>query len=142
MPSDSKPTAEQAFREAFERLKVNKPIRIPLNSPVSQNNVAREAAVDSSALRKSRYPRLILEIQAFVEIQAHQEPTPRQANLLARRQRADLKERLREVATQRDCAQSQLLSAHRAVLELLQENAALKIRLDDVSAKVSPLDAR
>src|SRR5579875_1579760 len=59
-------TAEQNFREAFERLKSNKPKLCPVGTLVSQNNVAKEAGVDPSALKKNRLPTLIAEIQAYV----------------------------------------------------------------------------
>lgn len=59
-------SAESDFRAAFERLKKNKPNVLPKNSLVTQNNVAREAGKDPSALRKTRYPLLILEIQSFI----------------------------------------------------------------------------
>lgn len=49
-------TAEQRFRLAFERLKANKPNVLNPGSVVSQNNVAREAKCDPSALRKSESP--------------------------------------------------------------------------------------
>jgi len=61
----SKPKAAEAnFRRAFERLKAGAPKVLPLGTPVSQNNVAKEAGCDSSALRKSRFPCLVAEIQA------------------------------------------------------------------------------
>jgi len=55
--------AEARFRAAFERLKSNTPINIPNGSAVTQNNIAREAGLDSSALKKSRFPDLIQDIQ-------------------------------------------------------------------------------
>lgn len=57
--------AEKDFRLAFERLKNNKPEILAPNSSVTQNNVAREAGRDPSALKKNRYPFLISEIQAY-----------------------------------------------------------------------------
>ncbi|NHC04091.1 hypothetical protein G9F31_09960 [Acinetobacter sp. 187] len=63
----TKQNAEQSFREAFKRLKSNNPKILPLNSPVTQNNIAREAGRDPSALKKDRYPLLILEIQAYIQ---------------------------------------------------------------------------
>lgn len=63
----TKHNAEQSFREAFKRLKSNNPKILPLNSPVTQNNIAREAGRDPSALKKDRYPLLILEIQAYIQ---------------------------------------------------------------------------
>lgn len=66
MLSTDKKNAERLFRDSFERLKQNKPEILPTGSPVTQNNVAREAGRDSSALKKDRYPLLILEIQAYI----------------------------------------------------------------------------
>ena len=37
-------SAGNLYRAAFECLKINKPERLPKGSPVSQNNVAKEAA--------------------------------------------------------------------------------------------------
>lgn len=54
------------FREAFERLKQGNTMILPASSVVTQNNVAREANRDPSALRKHRYPLLVAEIQAYI----------------------------------------------------------------------------
>lgn len=62
----TKKTAEELFREAFERLKKNKPNVVPTDTPLTQNNVAKEAGRDPSALKKDRYPILVLEIQAYI----------------------------------------------------------------------------
>jgi len=43
--------AETALREALERLKKNRPQTLRKGSTVSQNNVAKEAGCDPSALR-------------------------------------------------------------------------------------------
>mgnify|MGYP003629439734 FL=1 len=66
MSSTVKKSAEQEFRDAFDRLKKGKTIRLPLGAAVTQNNVAREAGRDPSALKKDRYPLLILEVQAYI----------------------------------------------------------------------------
>lgn len=58
--------AELDFSAACERLKSGNTLILPPGSPVSQNNVAKEAGRDPSALRKSRYPKLIADIQAWV----------------------------------------------------------------------------
>lgn len=69
MPSQKNKSAETVFREAFERLKVGTPIHLKKGSLVSQNNVAKEAGRDPSGLRRERYPELIQEIQAYVQVQ-------------------------------------------------------------------------
>jgi hypothetical protein len=123
-------TAEQRFRQAFERLKAGKPNILVPGAPVTQNNVAREAGCDPSGLRKQRFPALIREIQAFVELERKGAPSKRQVQLGQRKVRQDLKLRLAEVATQRDQAQSQLVSAHRRIVELTDEVKSIKIQLD------------
>ena len=93
---------------------------------MSQNNVAKEAGCDPSALRKDRFPSLIREIQAYVEIQGQQQSSKRQEKLEQRRSRTDLVARLEEVTAQRDSAQSQLLSAHQRIVELTTQLKAAR----------------
>ncbi|MDR7334668.1 hypothetical protein [Roseateles asaccharophilus] len=119
-------TAEQRFRQAFQRLKEGKTEVVERGAPVSQNNVAKEAGCDPSALRKERFPSLVREIQAYVEIQGQQQSSKRQEKLQQRRSRADLATQLEEIAAQRDSAQSQLLSAHRRIVELTAELKAAR----------------
>ncbi|HGM5039742.1 hypothetical protein [Stenotrophomonas maltophilia] len=127
-------TAEERFRQAFERLKANKPNVLGRNTPVSQNNVAKEASCDPSALKKARFPSLIREIQAYVEINGQEQPSKRKEQLRQRSARAALKDRLHDVVVQRDLAQSQLISAQRRVIELAYEVDALKRELEQANA--------
>lgn len=131
-------TAEQRFRQAFERLKVGQPKILGLGTPVSQNNVAKEAGCDPSALRKARYPSLIREIQAYIEINRHESPSKRKAQLKQRSLRVDLRKRLDEVKAQRDIAQSQLISAQQRLLELTAELLSARAQLATLQS-VSPL---
>lgn len=110
-------TAEQNFREAFERLKSNNPKICPVGTPVTQNNVAREAGTDPSALKKNRFPTLIVEIQQYVlTIEA---PTSnRQKELIKKKKNRGLKERLEDVTKQRDSLASMLAEADLTILEL------------------------
>lgn len=119
-------TAEQRFRQAFQRLKEGKAEVVERGAPVSQNNVAKEAGCDPSALRKARFPSLVREIQAYVEIQGQHQPSKRQEKLQQRRSRTDLATQLEEVKAQRDIAQSKLLSAHRRIVELTAELKAAR----------------
>lgn len=119
-------TAEQRFRQAFERLRTNTPKILKAGAPVSQNNVAKEADCDPSALRKDRFPSLIREIQAYVEINKQERPSKRKERLKQRGLRADLKIRLANVTAQRDIAQSQLISAQLRVIELTSELQSAK----------------
>jgi LPS O-antigen subunit length determinant protein (WzzB/FepE family) len=130
--SSTTETAEARYRDAFERLKLGKPQLLPKGSPVSQNNVAKEAGTDTSALRLSRYPSLIGEIQTYVLNAGQEQAARKELEARRRRGRDDLKTQRSKFKMQRDNAQSQLLSAHRMVLELLQEKASLQARLDDL----------
>ncbi|WP_071751883.1 hypothetical protein [Burkholderia ubonensis] len=135
-------TAELRFRLAFNRLKANKPEVLPRGTPVSQNNVAKEAGTDATALKKKRYPTLIRDIQAFVEIQNQERERKRQNIAEKRRARNDLTEMVKDLKSQRDDAQSQLISAKRRVLELLEENRRLRARLDESLPPPTPLRRR
>lgn len=118
--------AEKAFREAFDRLKHSKPDRLPKGTLVSQNNVAKEAGCDSSALRKSRYPSLIAEIQRWIEDHTPDAPTsPRQTLLAQRARNRSLREKLDALKVQRDHAYSLLVEADAKILDLTVENARL-----------------
>lgn len=119
--------AEIAFREAFERLKAGIPNLLPKGTLVTQNNVAREAGVDPSALKKARFPRLVAEIQSWVESNTQTtSPSPRQTLIAQRKRTRDLRERLDEIKTQRDLALGLLAEADALILELTKENAQLR----------------
>lgn len=124
--------AEQSFREAFERLKLGKPNRLSKGAPVSQNNVAKEAGCVPSALRKSRFPSLVAEIQRWVEEHSAKATiSKRQTMLVQRNRNRSLKEMMERLKAERDCALSLLVEADMKILELMQENAALKAKLPE-----------
>lgn len=139
MSQSGRDSAEQRFRASFERLRAGRPERLPKGALVSQNNVAKEAGADPSALRKSRYPELIREIQAFVEIANQQETIDRRRREKRRRRSESLQEKVKVLRRQRDQAQSQLSSAHRQVLELLRENRVLEGRLAALDPPPTPI---
>lgn len=120
-------TAEDQYRQAFERLKAGTPQRVPTGTPVTQNNVAREAGADPSALKKSRFPTLIAEIQRYVTTTPTPEvPSKRQAQAAQRKKNKGMKEKLAEVAAQRDKLASLLLEADATILELRQQLDSLQ----------------
>lgn len=122
--------AEKAFREAFERLKSGKPERLPKGAPVSQNNVAKETGLDPSALKKSRYPSLISEIQRWVE-ENHTEapPSPRQKILAQRKRNRVLNLKVAALKVQRDRVASLLVEADAKIIELTMEITRLQTLL-------------
>ena len=132
--------AEMAFRDAFDRLKRDKPTRLPPGTPVTQNNVAKEAGRDPSALRKSRYPRLIREIQKWIEENGS---APRKRNSSAslikgaRDANRELKARIEELTNQRDRAMARLVIAEESILDLHQQLQSLKARVGQVDTVVA-----
>ena len=123
-------SALDQYRAAFERLKNNVPVRLAMGTPVSQNNVAKEAGTDPSALKKSRFPLLIDEIQRYVVSQADSKPvSARQKSLSSRKKNRSLQERLDEVAKQRDNLASLLTAADTEILELRGQLAELQRKL-------------
>lgn len=123
--------AEQRFRLAFERLKSNNPNLLDRCTPVSQNNVAREAGCDPSALRKSRFPALVREIQGYLELHKDASESKRQQNLRKTKTKRSIEERLADTKRQRDAAQSILASAERRIIELHEQVKSLQQRLND-----------
>jgi hypothetical protein len=124
-------TAELKFMEAFERLKTGKPDILPKGTALSQNNVAKEAGVDPSALRRARFPGLVADIQAWIETHKDEQTqkTPRQMMLAQRSRSRDLKEKYKALEVQRDKALGQLLDAQACILELTLENQRLRAQL-------------
>lgn len=136
--------AEMSFRDAFERLKRDKPTVLPRGTPVSQNNVAKEAGRDPSALRKSRYPRLVRDIQKWVEDNGS---APRRSSSYAslvkgaRDKNRELKARIEELTKQRDRAMARLVIAEEAILELHRTVQSYKSQVGEVDV-VTPFRGR
>lgn len=139
-PSRRKSAGEQ-YRAAFERLKANKPELLPVGTPVSQNNVAKEAGSDPSALKKTRFPLLIAEIQKYVESHVEDRPASvRQVRLAARKKNRSVQERLAAIVQQRDHLASLLVEADATILELMDRVAELERKLP--ASNIASLDRR
>ena len=125
--------AELKFREAFERLKTGKPDILPKGTTLSQNNVAKEAGVDPSALRRARFPELVADIQAWHEAHKDEAPqkSPRQMMLAQRSRNRDIQGKNKTLKEQRDNALGQLLDAQALILELNLENQRLRALLPE-----------
>lgn len=129
MPNEVKVgKAEEAFRAAFERLKIGQPKLLKRGAAISQNNVAKEAGVDPSALRKSRFPTLVREIQAWVlEHGVEDDAKSKRQTVLGRRAASrTLRERLADAEAQRDKALSVLVDAEAEILALYIEVERLR----------------
>ena len=126
-------SAEMRFRQAFERIKNGEPKVVERGAAVTQNNVAREAGCDPSALKKSRFPALVREVQAYVDLHTADRLSQRQANIKLRSSRRSLQERLDDTLRQRDMAQSLLASANRRIVELTQQVHSLQRQIDELA---------
>jgi hypothetical protein len=136
--------AETVFRDAFDRLKNGRPTILPIGTPVTQNNVAREANRDPSALRKSRYPKLIRAIQKWIEDNGTgARSRTSSASLLkgARDKNRELSGRIEEVVGQRDTAMARLVIAEDSILQLHQQLQDYKSRVGETDTVVQ-IDSR
>jgi chromosome segregation ATPase len=134
-------SAADQYRDAFERLKLNRPQLLPKGTRVTQNNVAKEAGSDPSALKKSRFPSLIAEIKTYVDQHAEERPPSlNQVNLLARQKSRALRDRIEEVARQRDQLASLLSEADTKIIELYDRIAELERQLP--ASNIISLDPR
>jgi len=121
--------AEAMFREAFNRLKHNEPQRLPKGTALTQNNVAKEAGVDPSALRSARYPELSADIKKWAREHPATGPiSARQATLGKRAANRKWRERVAGLTAQRDEALSRLVDAEREIVELMR-------RIDDLERR-------
>lgn len=133
--------AEQRFRDAFDRLKLGIPQVLPKGTAVSQNNVAKEAGCDPSALRKTRFPLLVLEIQEWVVTNKGEEaPSDRQRLLKNRGKNRDLRETIADLKKQRDRAVGLLVDADLRVVELTMKLADVQAELDQLKPKARVLN--
>ncbi len=134
-------SAADQYREAFERLKLNKPQLLTKGTPVTQNNVVKEAGSDPSALKKSRFPSLIAEIKTYIEQHAEERPRSlNQINHLARQKSRALRDRIEQVARQRDQLASLLSEADAKIIELYDRIAELERQLP--ASNILSLDPR
>lgn len=134
----TKLTALEAFYAAFNRLKEDAPLVVPRGTAVSQNNVAREAGCDPSALRKSRYPDLIEDIKCFILESSKSQPVSTTRQKLKRRlANRSLRYEIDALKSERDLAMSLLLEADSRILELFVENE--RLRAHQPKANILPM---
>lgn len=139
--SDQAKTAEQRFREAFERLTLGVPEVMPPGTSVSQNNVAKEAGCDPSALRKARFPLLVMEIQEWVR--AHGDScfdSKRQKMRRSRDRNRSYRQTIADFELERDKLAGLLSDANLLIVELTEKVAFLSARLDITRPSAAILD--
>lgn len=130
MPTLNK-SAEERLRDAFERLKLGLPVTLPKGTRVTQNNVAKEAGNDPSALRKSRYPLLVMDIQEYVEANKDRElVSAQQKALKKKRKNRDAKKVITDLKQQRDKAIDRIMHANLRIIELSETVDDLRAKLE------------
>lgn len=113
-------SAEERYRDAFERLKLGRAKNVPTCTIVSLASVAREAGSEPSALKRSRYPLLAEEILDW-SIRSRKSTVGCETKLSASRKKIQrLEAKLREVQEQRDRAVNLLLAAEQKLLARLR----------------------
>lgn len=140
MKSSKPKTAEANFRHSFERLKAGAPKLLAPGTPVSQNNVAKEAGCDPSALRKSRFPSLVAEIQNYLAAHGVGRAQSERQRLLKRRQRSrSARKTITDLKMQRDAVASLLVEANAQIGILSRRLRDLEARLDDAQPRAGVL---
>lgn len=140
MTSSKPKTAEANFREAFERLKVGAPKVVPTGAQVSQNNIAKEAGCDPSALRKSRFPSLVAEVQNYLAAHGGERPESERQKLMKQRQRSrSARETIVDLKKQRDAAAGLLVEANAQIGILSRRLRDVETHIDDLQSKAKTL---
>lgn len=107
------------------------PETLPTGTRISQNNVAKEAGCDPSALRKSRFPLLIMEIKEWIRTHTDEQSVSKQKNHLIRRNKnRDTKKHISDLKKQRDNAVGMMVDANLRILELSEMVDDLQIKLE------------
>ena len=139
--SNDNDSAEDRFRKAFDRLRYDFPKVLPKGTPVSQNNVAKEAGCIPSALRKSRFPILVMEIQDWVAThKGNCKDSNRQKDRDARNKNRSARQTITDLKLQRDSMAGLLSDANLRIVELTEEIAAVRARLDTLRPSASILN--
>ncbi|QXI32034.1 hypothetical protein [Pseudomonas promysalinigenes] len=116
-----KDSAEAEYRKAFRRIVEGKAVRVEKGSKPTLANIAREVGRDPSALKKSRYPTFVAEVEAYVEsCGSVLEPRDRSLSTQLASARAEnkaLRQRCAILTDERDAAQSKVLNLQMSLVE-------------------------
>jgi hypothetical protein len=123
---------EAKYTAAFERLKAEKPKLLKKGTKLSQANVAKEAGDHPTALKKDRYPTLIMKIQDEIARRKTEAGSESDSH---RQKRVSDKQRLKDCKAQRDKMHSIIASQETLIEELLD-----RIHQFENGRKVIPFD--
>ncbi|MBC3421864.1 MULTISPECIES: hypothetical protein [Pseudomonas] len=116
-----KESAEDEYRKAFKRLVEGKALRIDKKSATTLANIAREAGRDPSALKRSRYPTFVSEVEFHNEnVGSTLERRDRSLSAQlasARAENKSLRARCLGLSAERDAAQSKVLNLQQVLVE-------------------------
>lgn len=126
------------YLEAFRRLVLKTPLNVEVGTLVSQNNVAKEAGKDPSALKLSRFPSVIKKIQTYLELTNELDSKKRIRNAKVKKGKLTAIAKIATLEAQAIETQSKLLSVERRLIEVLQENAELQAKLDELLPPPAP----
>lgn len=117
-----KESAEVEYRKAFNRIIEGKAVRVGKTASPTLANIAREAGKDPSALKKSRYPGFIGEVEAFNQVSSSvKDETDRSLTAQlksARQENKRLREEYELLSIERDLSHSRVLNLQQAIVEL------------------------
>ncbi len=117
-----KESAEVEYRKAFNRIIEGKAVRVDKTASPTLANIAREAGKDPSALKKSRYPGFISEVESFNQVSGSvKDETDRSLTAQlksARQENKRLREEYELLSIERDQSHSRVLNLQQAIVEL------------------------
>ncbi|WP_321529028.1 hypothetical protein [Sedimenticola selenatireducens] len=119
IPAWARSPGARNLLNAFRRLCDGRPLVVPKGSQVSQNNVAKEAGLHPTALKKDRYPELINLIAEYKNTQGLKPKSKTELEKQKAKTSGRLKEELERVRAERDEALSK-------VTTLMLENLNLR----------------
>lgn len=131
--------AESKYREAFERLKYNKPKILKKGSAISLKNVSIEAGSCASALKPQRYPRLALEIKQWM-LTSLSKGRNDPSTTKTKNEKRSHEESVKALAKERDLLASLLVEADARILELTQE--VNRLRANPPKLNIVPITNR
>lgn len=120
-----KESAEAEYRQAFKRIVDGKTVRVDKMASPTLANIAREAGKDPSALKKSRYPSFIGEVELFNEmacsVRGGADRSLSAQLQAARQENKRLREDYELLSAERDQSHSRVLNLQQAIVELSSE---------------------